>query len=206
MPVRVTLPDDLSAKSPAAALAGDSHGLLVFTDGGLAAWGNNSNGQLGDDGTLSRPTAAMVDAGGLNPAARFMFAAGGSGASHNLAVIGLPRSISVAATSLAMEAADAASADSDHDGFSDLIEYAFGLDQQADGSGQVPQPHLENGRHVFRFTEPAAASGVIYQAEWSATLRQDEWTAIPDSGSGAEHVFIIPSGPRIFARLKVIRE
>jgi hypothetical protein len=48
-------------------------------------------------------------------------------------------------------------------------------------------------------------AGIAYGAEWSATLLPGSWTEIPDTGTGGEHLFVLPMGdaPSLFMRLKV---
>ena len=98
-------------------------------------------------------------------------------------------------------------ADPDHDGIPNLLEYAFGLDPAANSAGQLPQPVIVGDLLVIRFTQPAAVSGVIYGAQWSGTLQSGSWVELPDTGTGAEHVFSIPrnAAPNVFLRLKASR-
>ncbi|MCX6875987.1 MAG: cadherin-like beta sandwich domain-containing protein [Verrucomicrobia bacterium] len=94
--------------------------------------------------------------------------------------------------------------DSDHDGIPYLVEYAFGLDPLSNSAGQLPQPHMVAKRWEIRFTEPAGVTGITYGAQWSSSLQPGSWTDIPDTGSGAEHVFSVPADEsRVFMRLKV---
>jgi len=48
-------------------------------------------------------------------------------------------------------------------------------------------------------------TGITYGAEWSTTLRSDDWHPITDTGTGGQHVFVLPMGadPRKFVRLKI---
>jgi alpha-tubulin suppressor-like RCC1 family protein len=41
--------------------AGDNHTVALKNDGTIRAWGNNSNGQLGDDTTSNRTTPVQVN-------------------------------------------------------------------------------------------------------------------------------------------------
>ncbi len=93
--------------------------------------------------------------------------------------------------------------DVDLDGIEDLIEYAFGTDPLTNRPNPPPQPSLAGGRMEVRFTEPEGGT-LIYGAEWSPDLAPGNWTDVPDSGTGAEHVFSVPAGEsRGFLRLKV---
>ena len=111
---------------------------------------------------------------------------------------------SASATPLATSLQGAALGDSNHDGIANLIEYAFGL-SDTNRTTQLPQPQRAGDSLEIRFTEPAGVTGVTYGAEWSATMQPGSWTDIPDTGSGAEHVFRVPAAtsPNLFLRLKV---
>ncbi|RYD39587.1 MAG: choice-of-anchor D domain-containing protein, partial [Verrucomicrobiaceae bacterium] len=99
-------------------------------------------------------------------------------------------------------------ADDDHDGISNLMEYAFGLDPAANSAGQLPQFIATSEGHSISFTQPAAVTGIIYGVEWSSTMILGSWEAVPDTVSGPNHLFRIPSAgyPAAFMRLKVTRQ
>ena len=149
----------------------------------------------------------VVDTSGLAAGARCMLIAGGSAALHNLMIVGLP-SVSPSGLKAWLQnsgGAGGALDDDDHDGISNLIEYAFGLHSNPNGTVQLPQPQRIGDKLVMSFTQPAGVIGITYGAEWSTTLLADSWTDVPDTGTGAEHIFSIPVGtvPRLFMRLKV---
>jgi alpha-tubulin suppressor-like RCC1 family protein len=181
---------------------GGNHSLARFTDGSIAAWGDNANGQLGNNNAVPGAVPVAVDLSGLVAGARCMMVASGSAAQHNLAVVALPVGSATAHTS-GLQAS--ALTDDNHDGRPDLIGYAFGLHSDADGLGQLPQARREGDNLAIRFTQPAAVSGIIYGAEWSPSLLPGSWIEVPDGGAGDEHLFSVPldSGPRVFLRLKV---
>ncbi len=56
-PVKVSLPAGVTAT---AAAAGGDHSLAIGSDGKLYAWGNNSEGQLGNGTTVSSSTPVVV--------------------------------------------------------------------------------------------------------------------------------------------------
>ena len=180
---------------------GGSHSLALRADGTIAAWGDNAYGQLGNNSTTTSPVPGAVDTSSLEAGARVMFASGGSAAMHNLAVVALPPlDLTTGKTWLQGMVLN----DSDHDGMTDLIEYAFGLTGSNSGS-QLPQPRRIGDNYVIQFTEPAGVTGITYGAEWSTTLLPGSWTNIPDTGSGTEHLFSVPAdtAPSLFLRLKV---
>lgn len=68
------------------------------------------------------------------------------------------------------------SADPDHDGLSNLLEYALGLDPNV--SGAVPASLALNGailEYTYTRSTAAKANGVAYQIEWSDTLDTGSW-------------------------------
>jgi len=69
------------------------------------------------------------------------------------------------------------SADPDHDGLSNLLEYALGLDPNS--SGVIPAVLALNGANLeYTYTRSTAAkdNGVTYQIEWSDTLEAGSWS------------------------------
>jgi alpha-tubulin suppressor-like RCC1 family protein len=200
------LPIDTSGVSAVTGIAqiavGGSHGVVLGADGTMAAWGDNAYGQLGNNSTTTSFVPVAVDMNGLAVGEHCMWATSGSAAMHNLVIVGLP---SVSTTSQPAALQNTAFMDSDHDGISDLIEYAFGLHSNPNGTAQLPQPQRIGDNLVMRFTQPAGVTGITYGAEWSKTLLPDSWTDIPDTGTGTEHIFSVPAAtaPRLFMRLKV---
>jgi hypothetical protein len=45
---------------------------------------------------------------------------------------------------------------------------------------------------TITFAEPAGIAGVIYGAQCTNSLSPENWTAVPDSGSGTTHIFSVP--------------
>jgi alpha-tubulin suppressor-like RCC1 family protein len=194
LPVAVDLTGIGSGKVISAIACGMNHSLLRFSDGTVAAWGDNASGQLGDNSMTERARPGPVAA-----VSRFvMMAGGGAAANHNLAVVALP-------------ALDALTGEQWPQGNGlagdELIRYAFGLAAGEVIGGQLPQPQRIGNDLVIRFTQPAGVTGLSYGAEWSATLLPGSWTAVPDTGTGGEHRFVLPAGkaPNLFLRLKVMR-
>jgi hypothetical protein len=98
--------------------------------------------------------------------------------------------------------------DADHDQVPNLIEYAFALDPRAPSSAQLPSGQWDGQTFVMSFTKPDAVTGVIYGAEWSATLETGTWQPLPNLGTGADYRFSLPSGigDGAFMRLKVTED
>ena len=95
--------------------------------------------------------------------------------------------------------------DYDKDGLANVIEYAFGLNPLLGSSLALPQPELLAGAYGVNFTQPAGISGITYKAEWSNSLAFESWIPIPDTGTGANHIFSVPAGnnPKLFFRYTV---
>lgn len=74
----------LSGEAVIAIARGNEHGLALFGDGTLAAWGYNDFGQLGDNTTTSRLAPVAVDATTLAAGACFTCVAS---ADHTLALV-----------------------------------------------------------------------------------------------------------------------
>jgi hypothetical protein len=64
----------------------------------------------------------------------------------------------------------AANADPDGDGIVNFTEYALGLSPTVADSGALPKLTLENGRRVFRFTQPGYVTGASYLVQSSTDL------------------------------------
>jgi hypothetical protein len=174
--------------------AGGSHSVALGADGTLFAWGDNADGQLGDNSTTSRATPVAVDFAAISAGIRVMAVAAGSAARHNLALVALP---------VGIQRTQAATGNTGLSAADELLREAFGLD-----AGALPQPQREGADFVIRFTQPAGVAGIRYGAEWSATLQPDSWQDVPDTGADGEHCFAIPAAglPQGFLRLKVTRE
>jgi alpha-tubulin suppressor-like RCC1 family protein len=83
-PVAVKLDGALSGKTVIAIAAGNYHSLALCTDGSVAAWGNNSSGQLGNGTTLDSSVPVIVSTSGV--LAGKTVVAIGTGQSHSLAL------------------------------------------------------------------------------------------------------------------------
>ncbi|WP_294222193.1 tandem-95 repeat protein [Prosthecobacter sp.] len=65
VPVAVNNSGVLSGKLVVAVEAGDVHSVALCSDGTLAVWGNNGNGQLGNNSTTNSSVPVAVDTGGV---------------------------------------------------------------------------------------------------------------------------------------------
>ncbi|MCW1921975.1 hypothetical protein OKA05_05390 [Luteolibacter arcticus] len=95
--------------------------------------------------------------------------------------------------------------DPDGDGLSNLIEYAFALDPNRGDVAGLPKPGTSAEGMVFEFTHPEGQEDLIYGVEWSPSMAPGSWTAVPDSGSGNYHRFVVATDQktRVFARWTV---
>ena len=95
--------------------------------------------------------------------------------------------------------------DFDKDGVVNLLEYSFGLNPTDRSSHQLPLPQRTGGNFVTAFATPGTVTGVTYTAEWSTSLTAGTWTVIPNTGTGSQHLFSVPTAGKVklFTRLKV---
>jgi alpha-tubulin suppressor-like RCC1 family protein len=91
VPVAVNTDSALYGKTPVAIAAGGRHSLALCSDGTVAAWGYNFDGELGDDSTTNRLVPVEVNTGLLAAGQRFTHVFSGPGASHTLAVVAAPQ-------------------------------------------------------------------------------------------------------------------
>jgi N-acetylneuraminic acid mutarotase len=96
-------------------------------------------------------------------------------------------------------------ADPDHDGIPNLLEFAFGLNPHQNLTGQVPQWQPDGTNQVLSFIQPASVSGITYAAEWSATMLPGSWQPVPDTGTAPQHLFTVSTvgKPQLFLRIKI---
>jgi alpha-tubulin suppressor-like RCC1 family protein len=84
VPVAVNAAGVLAGKTVVAVAAGGSHSLALCSDGTLASWGYNNNGQLGNGSTTDNNLPAVVDQTGVLAGKTVVAVAAGD--SHNFAL------------------------------------------------------------------------------------------------------------------------
>lgn len=72
VPVTVPTGGALAGKTPVTLAAGYQYSLVACADGGMAAWGNNGFGQLGNSGTTNSSVPVMVNTSGVPTNHRFV--------------------------------------------------------------------------------------------------------------------------------------
>ena len=97
VPVAVSKTGVLAGKKIISIAAGASYSMALCSDGTLAAWGSNAQGQLGNTTSVRSPVPVAVAGGSLPSGARFMLASGGPSSISSLALVGgiAPASLTV---------------------------------------------------------------------------------------------------------------
>lgn len=90
VPVAVALVDVLAGRTPVAIAAGASHSVTLCTDGTMAAWGDNSSGQLGVDDVTDYRVPVGVNVSALEPREHFARLSPGPVARHTMALVSPP--------------------------------------------------------------------------------------------------------------------
>ncbi|MEI6607024.1 MAG: cadherin-like beta sandwich domain-containing protein, partial [Verrucomicrobiota bacterium] len=103
VPLAITSSGILSGETVVAISTGGFHSLALCADGTVAAWGDNSHGQLGDNSIISSDVPIAISMAALPPGEHFVAATCGLASNHNLAIAAAPPwpvSVTAAATSL----------------------------------------------------------------------------------------------------------
>ena len=93
----------------------------------------------------------------------------------------------------------------DGDGIENLLEYAFQLDPTASSTHELPRAALVGENLEMTFTPPSAVTGILWAAEWSSSLAQNDWHSIPNTGIAPLHTYQISARDkdRAFIRIRV---
>jgi alpha-tubulin suppressor-like RCC1 family protein len=97
-PVLVTQSGVLSGKTVVFVAAGNSHNLVLCSDGTIAAWGRNTSGQLGNGSTTNSSVPVLVTQSGVLASKSVVSVAAGE--SHSLALMGVRNSAFLSGLSL----------------------------------------------------------------------------------------------------------
>jgi hypothetical protein len=92
--------------------------------------------------------------------------------------------------------------DFDKDGVPNLVEFAFGMNPKAPDAALLPKPVLDNGSLSFSYQVPAGVTGITHGAQWSTSLDEGDWHAVPNTGTTQAPVFSVPTvgRPALFLR------
>ena len=106
IPVAMVQNGVLAGKTVSAVAGGNSHSLMLCTDGTLAACGYNGSSQLGNNSTVQSTVPVLVSTSAFAAGQRATRTTTGSGASHSLALMASP--VPPAVTTLAATAVSSA--------------------------------------------------------------------------------------------------
>ena len=90
LPVLISTSGVLASRSVVTISGGGLHNLALCSDGKLVAWGDNSNGQLGNGNTTNSTVPVLVTTSGLSTGERIVAASCECSANHNLALVATP--------------------------------------------------------------------------------------------------------------------
>jgi alpha-tubulin suppressor-like RCC1 family protein len=102
-PSAVIFDGSLSGRTITAIAAGESHSLALCSDGSVATWGSNTNGQLGNDSTTNSPVPVTLSTTNLLAGERFISLCSSPLSSTSLALTAmsrLPRATTLAASGI----------------------------------------------------------------------------------------------------------
>ncbi|HWB03131.1 MAG TPA: hypothetical protein VG796_08920 [Verrucomicrobiales bacterium] len=96
-------------------------------------------------------------------------------------------------------------ADPDHDGLTNLAEFAFGLSPVARENRTLPEFRRDGAALTTSFTAPeGAGEAVLYGVEWSPSMLPGTWKTADDTGAGRNHAFSVPAnGEEVFVRFVI---
>ncbi len=95
--------------------------------------------------------------------------------------------------------ASSPTADSDGDGYANLLEYALGLDPTAVDSGVTPLT-VDDESLCLDYTRPRAVTDVTYQVEWADAIDSGDW-----SNAGVTQQILNDDGMRRVVRVSLPR-
>ncbi len=126
-PVAVTTSGVLSGKTIMSLRAGYAFSLALCSDGTLAAWGDNGEGQLGDNSTTSRTTPVAVNTGGAFAGKAVVAAAAGTYYSLGLVATPPPPALTLSAATSVTATGATLNGTVNPYGTSATVSFAYGL-------------------------------------------------------------------------------
>lgn len=224
MPPTVANPTDAGETAASATLGGtvtDSGGATVTSVGVVyASLAVDSNPQLGDAGAIIITGAGAtgvftVNVNNLTPGTDYAYSAfATNSAGIGYSPVGIFTTLSTVQSwqeawfGSTNASAAALTADPYLTGIQNFAVFAFlgpYQDPSTANTSQLPQVQLGGSNFFYDFFQPADVGGVTYGAQISTDVGAGNWQAVPDTGSGAEHIFSVPigAGSELFLRLTV---
>jgi len=221
----VDTPTTANVTATTATLGGtvESDGGATITGAGVvyAPMAVDSYPQIGDgvagNATVTATTGVFtVNVSGLTPGTDYSYAAYATnsvGVSYSVTgiftTLATPQSWQATWFGSPTNSNAALNADPYHTGVLNIQVFAYLGPYQDPGTAspaQLPQVQMGGGNFFYSFTEPFGVSGITYGAQWSATMRPNDWHPVPDTGDPTatppSHLFSMPmTGKQLYMRL-----
>jgi alpha-tubulin suppressor-like RCC1 family protein len=189
VPVAVNRSGLLAGKTVTRIATARNHSLALCSDGTLAAWGSNSDGQLGTGTTASSSVPVAVNRSSFGTGSRFVAGNTGPPASHSLALLALPMAgattlpaASVTGTGAILRGDVSANGSATHVSFEYGLTESYGMTvpgnpasfgPSANGAVSAAISGLSPGTTYYFRIRAESASGITFGTRMSFTTLSD---------------------------------
>lgn len=191
IPIAVSTSGALAGKAVVGIAAGEEHSLALCSDGTLTAWGDNFDGQLGNNGSVDSPLPVIVSSSKLGTGERFAGVFSGFAAGHNFAFVSappFPKVTSAGAIDITKTSATL-TATLDPNGSPTSAQFEYGLDLNFGSVASVSlTPSDGLGPQLVSTTLNGLTPGLTYYYQFRAT---NTLTSITQGGSFTASIDIV---------------